>query len=477
MDMIEVGSSDGKNSGLIGLGRSSPAKELVPLRRRGIAAGGLLLIIGGICVAPALTVEILLGSVLVLVAILALFRAGLAYIGLRRTGQPAIAPAALSDDDLPSYTILAPLYHESNVVASLIRHLSRLDYPADRLEILLICEVTDVDTIQAVRAAALDERFRLVIAPDGEPRTKPRACNLALLEARGDLCVIYDAEDRPAPDQLRLAARTFAASPPSVICLQARLDFYNASYNWLTRCFTLEYAYWFELLLPGLAALGLPVPLGGTSNHFLVKDLRALGGWDPYNVTEDVDLGMRIHLAGAQTQLLDSTTLEEACSNRSAWIRQRSRWIKGYLQTWLVHTRSPLFKNISWRERGAFRVLIGGEAVLSALFPLVLASPIVSIGLLLTGSNFLPAPFLLLTIAAATAINVMSIYSAAVAAIPQRRLCLAAAVVITPAYTVLAAIATYRAIWQLFRRPHFWEKTPHGLLGSDTDPGLQPRLP
>ncbi len=464
----DLAAADGTEAALIGSGQPSPAAGLVPLRGGRVAAT-LLIALWGILLSPIWSLCVVLALVLALDLALSAFRSALAVVGLRRPAQVRRPPPA-PEEELPEYSVLVPLYDEANVVPALIRHLSLLDYPANRLEILLLCEARDTGTIGAVEAARPDGRFRLLIAPEGEPQTKPRACNLALARARGELCVIYDAEDRPDLDQLRVAAAMFAVSEAPVVCLQARLDFYNHAHNWLTRCFTVDYAYQFDLVLPALAALGLPLPLGGTSNHFLVDRLRALGGWDPYNVTEDADLGMRIYRAGARTDLLDSTTSEEACSRVPAWTRQRTRWMKGHLQTWLVHTRSPSFGDIPWGARTAFRALIGGQPVLAALGVPQLALSVGALILLLTGNTLLPGAILVAIPAATLGSSALSVATSAIAMLARRRANLITAVLSTPAYRLLAGVAAYRAIWQLFRRPHYWEKTPHGLCGT-ADPG------
>lgn len=461
--------TDAPDTRLIGFGRPSPAADLVPLRR-GRAVLATLVVLGGILLYPVTTVYVLLALLLALNLTIPVFRAGLAVAGLRSSARTQ-RPPALREDELPAYTVIVPLHDEANVVPSLVRYLSRLDYPADRLEILLVCETRDDSTIDAVRVAIPDGRFRLVIVPNGEPQTKPRACNVALAQAKGELCVIYDAEDRPDLGQLRLAAEVFAVSEPTVVCLQARLDFYNQAHNWLTRSFTVDYAGWFDVFLPGLAALGVAVPLGGTSNHFLVDRLKALGGWDPYNVTEDADLGMRIYAAGTRTEMLDSTTFEEACSQVPAWIRQRTRWMKGYLQTWLVHTRSPSFGKLPWHARYAFRGMVAGEPVAQALAAPLIALSVGAAVLLLTGSSLLPTVVPVVVLAIMLGSILLVIVTGAVSLRARRRPDLVTAVLTMPAYTLLAGVATYRAIWQLFRRPHHWEKTPHGLSGAETDPG------
>lgn len=250
--------------------------------------------------------------------------------------------AALDDSTLPVYTVLVPLYKEAEVAAKVVRSVTSLDYPKDKLDVILLLEEPDQETRKALEGVALPACVRTLVVPDGSPRTKPRACDYGLAAARGEFLVIYDAEDRPEPDQLKKAVVAFRRLPERVMCLQAKLNYYNPRQNWLTKWFTLEYTTWFDLFLPGLNRLRVPIPLGGTSNHFRTAGLRELGGWDPFNVAEDCDLGMRLHRRGYRTVVLDSTTWEEANSRLGSWIRQRSRWVKGYIQTHLVHTRESM---------------------------------------------------------------------------------------------------------------------------------------
>jgi hypothetical protein len=248
----------------------------------------------------------------------------------------------LDDANWPPYTILCPLYREAGVVPQFVEAIQKLDYPIEKLQVFFLTEVDDIETRNAIRSLSLPSHFKIIIVPDGKPRTKPRACNFGLMQAEGDYVVIYDAEDIPDPLQLKKAVLTFANHGPNLACVQAKLNFYNPHQNILTRMFTLEYALWFDLILPGLQGMRFPLPLGGTSNHFRTTTLRALGGWDAFNVTEDCDLGLRLAHYKFVTQVLDSTTFEEANSQMKNWLRQRSRWIKGYMQTYLINMRNPL---------------------------------------------------------------------------------------------------------------------------------------
>jgi cellulose synthase/poly-beta-1,6-N-acetylglucosamine synthase-like glycosyltransferase len=271
------------------------------------------------------------------------YKLWLLIAGDRASGGPAGGLLPPADDEVPVYTVMVPLHREGRVLGRLVERLCALDYPTDRLQVLLLIETDDEETWNAVRGFALPEHIQPVSLPAGQPRTKPRALNIGLCESRGEFVVIYDAEDHPEPDQLRKAVAALRSSSVDVVCVQARLNFYNRHQSVLTRLFALDYAVWYDQLLPGLIrGRGRFVPLGGTSNHFRIDALRRVGGWDPYNVTEDCDLGVRMGRERLRVAMVDSSTWEEAVPRVRPWVRQRSRWVKGYLQTFLVHVRHPL---------------------------------------------------------------------------------------------------------------------------------------
>ena len=232
---------------------------------------------------------------------------------------------------LPVYTILLPVYKEAEVIKTLIKSLKKLDYPQDKLDIILLLEEDDKETLMAAKSERPPVSWRFLTLPDSLPKTKPKALNYGLHFARGEYLTIYDAEDIPDPDQLKKAILAFRTHDKDYVCFQAALNYFNKNENFLTRMFTLEYSYWFDCLIPGLYGLRLPIPLGGTSNHFDVRKLKQIGGWDPFNVTEDADLGMRASAEGYKVGVIASTTYEEANSNLGNWLRQRSRWVKGYM--------------------------------------------------------------------------------------------------------------------------------------------------
>jgi cellulose synthase/poly-beta-1,6-N-acetylglucosamine synthase-like glycosyltransferase len=395
----------------------------------------------------------------------AVFRAVLLWVG---ADDRPIAPEspAIADADLPIYSILVPLYREANVLPALLQALSALHYPKHLLDIKLIVEEHDDDTGQTADKAAADRRFSVIRVPHGMPRTKPRACNYALPFALGEFTVIFDAEDRPEIDQLRKAVAAFRAAPDNVACLQARLNFYNAKENWLTRMFALDYALWFDYLLPGLDRLNIPMPLGGTSNHFRTAALRAIRGWDPFNVTEDADLGIRLARLDLRVRTLDSTTFEEATNSFDNWLRQRSRWLKGYMQTWLVHMRSPLglLRHAGFGGFIGFQLFVGGtflSALINPFLWLIFAASS------LFGVSLLGAPLATFTthvsILSLIAGNGLFVYLAMLAPFRRDWLELTPYGLTAPFYWLLVSLAGARAFYQLFTKPWHWEKTAHGL--------------
>ena len=275
---------------------------------------------------------------------------------------------ALADAELPVYSVIVAMYREGAVIPKLIAGLDAFDYPRAKLDIKLVIEAGDEETLRAIVAQRLPPRYDVIVVPPGKPRTKPRALNVALDVARGELVCVYDAEDEPAPDQLRRAAARFAEEP-TLDVLQGKLAIANWRDGWLSFMFAVEYAVLFELINPGLSALELPVALGGTTNHFRAATLRRVGGWDAWNVTEDADLGLRLARFGARVGALDSLTVEEAPNDFGNWFRQRTRWQKGWMQTTIVHTREPLrlFRELGLKKGVAGLTLIVGT-VMTCLF-------------------------------------------------------------------------------------------------------------
>jgi len=369
--------------------------------------------------------------------------------------------------NLPVYTILCPLYREAGVLPQLVKACSELDYPASKLDIKLLLEEDDVETREIVDSTPLPANFHVLVVPAEGPRTKPKACNYGLEFARGEYCVIYDAEDIPEPLQLKKALVIFRRSDSGIGCVQAKLNYYNPKQNLITRWFSLEYTSWFDFFLPGLVELGLPVPLGGSSNHFPTQLLRDLGGWDPNNVTEDADLGMRLHRAGYQTALMDSTTLEEANSDFVNWMRQRSRWGKGYFISWLVLMRHPvlLWRDLGWRGWVSSALTLGGTFGVALLNLLVWMLTILWVLAQFDIIAYLfPATIYYIAMLELIFGNFFFLYMGIWCAAHRRDYDLTHAALFAPGYWLMASIAMIKAGIQTVSRPTFWEKTVHGLF-------------
>jgi cellulose synthase/poly-beta-1,6-N-acetylglucosamine synthase-like glycosyltransferase len=373
---------------------------------------------------------------------------------------------AVADVDLPLYTVLIPAFHEPEVISSLVRRIAELEYPADRLDVRLLVESDDDETIVVLSELEPGVNFEIVPVPVAEPRTKPKALNFGLTLARGQYVTVFDAEDRPDPLQLRRAAVAMDRLGPEVACLQSKLSYYNPRQNIITRWFTIEYAMWFSFFLPGLSSLRAPIPLGGTSNHFRRDALRTMGGWDPYNVTEDADLGIRLFREGYQVAVLESTTDEEANSDFVNWVRQRSRWYKGYLQTLIVHLRAPrdFVKDVGWRGLLHFCLFVGGTPILAFLNPIFWTmTALWFVGRPHFILEIFPAPLYYVSLLCWAFGNFLIYYLTVISCRIGRRSELLFTALVVPVYWVMMSMAAVKAFWQLAGARSFWEKTFHGL--------------
>ena len=368
----------------------------------------------------------------------------------------------------PTVTILVPLFREPEVAGALVDRLRRIDYPHERLDVLLAIEEDDPTTLSALRTGTLPPWMRAVIVPRGLPQTKPRALNYALNYARGDIVGIYDAEDRPDPDQLTRVVQRFAEVPADVACLQGRLDYYNARHNWLSRMFTIEYAAWFRVLLPGVQRLGCVVPLGGTTLFIRRNVLEEVGAWDAHNVTEDAELGLRLARAGYATEIVETTTFEEANAALRPWIRQRSRWLKGYLMTWGSAMRSPsaLRRDLGWRRFAGFQVQFLGAVLGFLLAPLLWSLAVKLFGLWHPLDAVLsPMGYLVLGVAMLGGLALSIGVSVYACRLPHLRHLRKVAPLAEP-YYLFATVAAWIGLSEVVARPFFWAKTNHGAFGG-----------
>lgn len=387
---------------------------------------------------------------------------------------------SINEKDLPIYTILIPVYKEKEVIKQLIKNINDFDYPKYKLDVRILLEEDDVETIEVVRSMKLKSYFTVLIVPSSKPQTKPKACNYGLLQAKGEYVVIYDAEDRPEKDQLKKAYLAFKNLPEKYVCVQAKLNYFNSRQNVLTKLFTQEYSMWFENLLVGIMQLDIPVPLGGTSNHFKLSFLKEVGGWDPFNVTEDADLGVRLFKFNYKTAVLDSRTWEEANSNIKNWIRQRSRWIKGYMQTWLVHMRHPkeLYNNLGLKGFIGYQAMVLGTPLLPIINPIFWGLMILwYVTKAFWIQDLFPGMFYYVAAVQLIIGNFMFMYTNIIGMYSVIRDCalkkqqffsysLIKFALFTPYYWILMSIAAYKALFQLIKNPFYWEKTHHGLSTS-----------
>jgi len=452
-----------------GLHRSRPLFSNAPLPHRvGRVTTMVLLLLAVTALAadPAQLLEILattLCTVFLAAAVLRLFS-----VAFADHAAQARRSTSRRDDELPIYTIICALYREANVVANLAAAIRALDYPVEKLDVKFVLEADDHETRRALAGLDPGLPFEIITAPAIGPRTKPKALNAALAFARGSFTVIYDAEDVPEPDQLRRALEVFAAADGRLACVQASLTIDNTADSWLAGLFTAAYAGQFDALLPGLAALHLPFPLGGSSNHFRTATLRRVGGWDAYNVTEDADLGIRLCRLGYRSAAMASATYEEAPARFGPWLKQRTRWYKGWVQTWLVHMRGPgrLLRELTPFGAVAFQLFLACNVLAALVHPLfmlllcwslVAAPPLQAIGAMHAGAFFIAT--LLGGYISTVVVDVIGL---------RRRGLLAHAwvLVLTPFYWFLLSLAAWRALFQLVYDPQRWEKTEHGLAKS-----------
>jgi cellulose synthase/poly-beta-1,6-N-acetylglucosamine synthase-like glycosyltransferase len=410
----------------------------------------------------------------------------LAFIAFRFLGsfvprRPQPKLRRLRDDQLPVYTIIAALYREAKSVAPLMQAIDEFDYPREKLQIILALEPNDLATRAAVARLGPMPHVQVLIASATEPRTKPKALNCALPFARGSFTAVFDAEDRPDPGQLRAALDGFRSHDADVACVQASLCIDNNDKDsWLSRTFAAEYAGQFDVFLPGLAAMRMPLPLGGSSNHFRTATLREVGGWDAWNVTEDADLGFRLARFGYRSVTFDSTTKEEAPIRFKAWLGQRSRWMKGWMQTWGVHMREP---RRLWRQAGpggffTLNIIVGGNVLTALAYPVLVIELLAYLLINVTGSTsglFFTGSLAPLHIATITAGFASTVLIGLMGLARRDRLRSGWILALTPCYWACLSLAAWRALYQLWRDPYSWEKTEHGLTPSQRSIVTPPR--
>jgi len=460
---------------------SAHSVRSLPDPARGISGPAVLVGLVALAVlAPAaIPAAFLVVSLLALALNAALRLLILAHAAHRRLWPPSdVAPGPVLPfmARKPVVSVMVPLHKEGGILPDLVARLERLDYPRELLDILLVLEADDTVTEAALARLRLPRHIRALRVPPATLRTKPRAMNYALDFCRGSVIGIWDAEDAPEPDQVHKVVAALRAAPPEVACVQARLDFYNARQNWITRCFTLDYASWFTVFLPGLARIGVPVPLGGTSVFFRRAALEQVGRWDAHNVTEDCDLGIRLARAGYRCEIIGSTTFEEATATPRTWIRQRSRWQKGFALTWASHMRNPV---ALWRDLGAWPFIVTQVLLLGSLAAF-LAAPMLWLlllplmGVALPGTGWVPGwgwwaigGLLIVSELALLAMVAVATWR------DQHRGLLPWAPILN-FYWLMATLSAWKALGEVFLHPHYWDKTEHGHASHfEAGPGVR----
>ncbi len=433
----------------------------------------------GVFVFPAVAMWMLVIWVTAYLAATTLLRLAAATIKIRSLPGGAATKtdsAAQSGDisKLPKVSILVPLFDEADILGALITRLRKTDYPKELLEVVLILEHCDLRTRQAVAKLHLPHWIRTITVPKSILQTKPRAMNYALKFCAGEIIGIYDAEDAPEADQIYRIARHFQSCGPKVVCIQGYLDFYNARQNWLSRCFTIEYAIWFRVLLHGIQKLGLPVPLGGTTFFIKRHALEELGAWDAHNVTEDADLGIRLARFGYQCAFVPTVTYEEANCHFRPWIKQRSRWLKGYAMTWITHMQRPvdLWQDLGPKGFFAVQIIFLGSLSSFLLAPAFWILWWVALGGSLPFLELLPPPVWWALSVAFIGTEAVLFLLGLIACSGKQHRSLMPWVAGMILYWPIGTIAVYKALYELIFAPFYWDKTNHGLSESQPDQGV-----
>nr|MBP7832802.1 glycosyltransferase [Candidatus Levybacteria bacterium] len=431
----------------------------------------LALIVYGLFTNFLVTLQILVATLSVIYFLDVLFNLLMVLRSLHFPQEISVADSRLQelkDSELPVYTILCPMYKEGHILPKFLESISNLDYPKNKLDVILLLEEDDLNSQKAARNLNLPSFVRVAVVPQSIPKTKPKACNYGLSLARGEYLVIYDAEDIPDPLQLKKAYLAFQTAPKNVKCLQAKLNYHNPNQNLLTRFFTAEYSLWFDVTLTGYQSLNTSIPLGGTSNHFKTQDLLDLEGWDPFNVTEDADLGTRLFKAGFLTAVIDSVTLEEANSKWGNWVRQRSRWIKGYMQTYLVHMRNPLyFTKKKGHHMLFFNLIVGGKIAFILINPFLWLATFAYFALYAyvgpSIEKLYPTYVFYMAVFSLVFGNFLYLFYYMIGTLKREQYGLIKYVFFVPIYWFMISVAGFYAFYQLLFKPHYWEKTTHGL--------------
>lgn len=387
-----------------------------------------------------------------------LYRFILSIIGL--TGDRDSSSMVKYSDDLPKYCVLLPMRNEPvPVVKALIDNMQKLNYPKDKLDIVMLVDIDD-EYLEDIKKLKIPNHFRILSSEATFPFTKPKVCNLGLITTDAEFVTVYDAEDAPDPDQLLKVLYKF--EDPKVSCVQCRLHYNNKKHNWLSKFFNLEYLTWFSTTIVGLSKVqgeGAVIPLGGTSQHLKVKELVEIGGWDAVNVTEDCDLGLRLSRLGKTTVISDSHTNEIAVKELKHWIPQRTRWQMGFMVTYINHCKDivNLYKELGFYRFMHFMFSIAGNFINPLITPLLFIIWFRSYFLGYGGETFLNTlPHITLI---GNLILIISIHLISSIKFQKGKFWYMS--FLQPVYYLLQVITVHRAVYKLITAPYKWEKTAH----------------
>ncbi len=460
---------------------SCRAWEVNPERRIIWAALILATLIGALVAAPLWTITVAMLFAFVTLLMSTTLKAAAFWSQLRHgPAKTAPQPPDMAEYPLPRVSVLVPLLREKEIAGALIKRLTRLTYPKSLLEVVLVLEAEDEITKETLARTDLPDWISVIEVPAANQlTTKPRALNYALDFCKGSIIGVWDAEDAPEADQIERVVNRFREAPDNVACLQGFLDYYNSTSNWISRCFTIEYATWWRMLLPGVARLGLVIPLGGTTLFFRRDILEKLGGWDAHNVTEDADLGLRLARRGYKTELLPTVTYEEANCRAWPWVRQRSRWLKGFLITWCVHMRNPaaLVKDLGWLRFWGIQTMLLATFAQFALAPLLWSFWLTLFGMTHPVEITLGSTVMWTMAGVFILAEVINLSIAMVAVSGPRHRHLIGWVLTTPLYFPMGALAAYKGLHEFVISPFFWDKTQHGVTAEVEAPQAASPLP
>ncbi|MEP1990075.1 MAG: glycosyltransferase [Ascidiaceihabitans sp.] len=438
-----------------------------------IAVFGALLL--SLLVAPKLMIGLAVVWAVFTLILTTVLKSGafLAQIVQSVAHSPEVSTLDQNQFRLPRVSIMVPLLREKEIAGALVKRLSRLTYPKSLLNVVLVLEAKDTITRHTLANTELPPWISVIEVPEAAgPTTKPRALNYALDFCHGSIIGVWDAEDAPEPDQIEKVVMRFNQAPENTACLQGVLDYYNPRTNWISRCFTIEYATWWRLVMPGMARLGLVIPLGGTTLFFKRDILEKLGGWDAHNVTEDADLGVRLARHGYVTELLPTVTHEEANCRAWPWVRQRSRWLKGFLITYCVHMRAPvqLMKDLGFVRFMGLQAIFLASFSQFALAPLLWSFWLVPLGLAHPAKDMFGADLLVAMMFLFIGAELLSLAMGLVAVSGRPHRHLMAWVPTMPVYFILGALASYKALYEMITDPFYWDKTEHGVAHRTDTP-------